>query len=114
MKCWRVTHLQSRNRQFSRDVGALLVLPRRHVASFFELTAEERRPILGLLDRAKAVLDRRYASDGYNICINDGVAAEQTVMHLHVHLIPRYKGDADDRRGGVRWIFPRKADYWNK
>jgi diadenosine tetraphosphate (Ap4A) HIT family hydrolase len=84
------------------------------VASFFELTAEERVAIFGLLDKAKAAIDLEYAPDAYNIGINDGAAAGQTVMHLHMHLIPRYAGDADDPRGGVRWIFPRKADYWNK
>ena len=94
--------------------GHALVVPRRHVASFFDLTTEERLAIVELLDRAKAVLDKRYAPDAYNIGINDGAPAGQTVMHVHVHLIPRYKGDADDPRGGVRWIFPRKADYWNK
>ena len=92
--------------------GHALVVPRRHVASFFELTPEERVAILDLLDRAKAVIDNKHSPDGYNIGINDGAAAGQTVMHLHVHLIPRYKGDAEDPRGGVRWIFPRKADYW--
>ena len=99
---------------FPLTCGHSLVVPRRHVASFFELTAEEKLAIVELLDRAKAALDREYAPDGYNIGINDGVAAGQTVMHLHVHLIPRYKGDTDDPRGGVRWIFPGKADYWNK
>jgi diadenosine tetraphosphate (Ap4A) HIT family hydrolase len=69
--------------------------------------------MLGLLDQAKATLDTKYSPDGFNIGINDGAAAGQTVMHVHIHLIPRYKGDADDPRGGVRWIFPRKADYWN-
>jgi diadenosine tetraphosphate (Ap4A) HIT family hydrolase len=94
--------------------GHSLVVPRRHVASFFELTAEERAAMMELLDRAKAALDRKHAPDAYNIGINDGQAAGQTVMHVHLHLIPRYKGDADDPRGGVRWIFPRKADYWSK
>ena len=94
--------------------GHSLIVPRRHVASFFELTHDERLAILDLLDQTKAVLDAQYAPDGYNIGINDGVAAGQTVMHLHVHVIPRYEGDADDPRGGVRWIFPKKADYWNK
>ena len=99
---------------FPLTLGHTLIVPHRHVASFFELTDDERLAILELLDGAKAALDREYAPDGYNIGINDGTAAGQTVMHLHVHLIPRYKGDADDPRGGVRWIFPRKADYWNK
>jgi diadenosine tetraphosphate (Ap4A) HIT family hydrolase len=99
---------------FPLTQGHALVVPRRHVPSFFELTAEERLAILELLDRTKAVLDKKHSPDAYNIGINDGAAAGQTVMHLHVHLIPRYKGDADDPRGGVRWIFPRKADYWTK
>jgi diadenosine tetraphosphate (Ap4A) HIT family hydrolase len=92
--------------------GHSLVVPRRHVSSFFELTVDERLAILELLDRSKVTLDGEYAPDAYNIGINDGAAAGQTVMHLHVHLIPRYKGDADDPRGGVRWIFPAKAAYW--
>ena len=99
---------------FPLTTGHSLVVPRRHVASFFELTSDERLAMLGLLDEAKAVLDRQHAPDGYNIGINDGTAAGQTVMHVHVHLIPRYRGDADDPRGGVRWIFPRKAEYWKK
>lgn len=65
-----------------------------------------------MLNRAKKCLDAELAPDGYNIGINDGVSAGQTVPHLHVHLIPRYKGDQKDPRGGVRWIFPDKADYW--
>jgi diadenosine tetraphosphate (Ap4A) HIT family hydrolase len=94
--------------------GHSLVIPRRHVASFFELTGDERLAIGELLDRLKSSIDKAHGPDAYNIGINDGAAAGQTVMHLHVHLIPRYKGDADDPRGGVRWIFPRKAEYWNK
>ena len=94
--------------------GHSLVIPRRHVASFFELTGDERLAIGELLDRIKAAIDKEHAPDAYNIGINDGAAAGQTVMHVHVHLIPRYKGDADDPRGGVRWIFPKKAEYWNQ
>lgn len=94
--------------------GHSLVIPRRHVASFFELTGDERMAMCELLDRLKARLDAQHAPDAYNIGLNDGAAAGQTVMHAHLHLIPRYKGDADDPRGGVRWIFPRKADYWSK
>jgi diadenosine tetraphosphate (Ap4A) HIT family hydrolase len=94
--------------------GHSLIVPRRHVSSFFELTVDERLAILELLDRAKIQLDGQYAPAGYNIGINDGVAAGQTVMHLHVHLIPRYKGDVADPRGGVRWIFPEKAAYWKQ
>jgi len=92
--------------------GHTLIIPRRHVASFFETTEEERRAMLKLLDEMKAMLDREHKPDGYNIGINNGAAAGQTVMHLHLHLIPRYAGDTADARGGVRWIFPDKAAYW--
>lgn len=94
--------------------GHTLIIPRRHVASFFETTEEERQAMLKLLDEMKAILDREHKPDGYNIGINNGAAAGQTVMHLHMHLIPRYAGDQPDPRGGVRWIFPDKAAYWKK
>jgi len=94
--------------------GHTLIIPRRHVASFFETTDEERRAMLNLLDEVKTMLDREHKPDGYNIGVNNGVAAGQTVMHLHMHLIPRYAGDRPDPRGGVRWILPEKAVYWEK
>jgi diadenosine tetraphosphate (Ap4A) HIT family hydrolase len=94
--------------------GHTLIIPKRHVASFFETTEEERAAMLKLLDEAKAVLDQKHKPDGYNIGINGGEAAGQTVMHLHIHLIPRYKGDKADPRGGVRWVLPEKAAYWSK
>jgi diadenosine tetraphosphate (Ap4A) HIT family hydrolase len=65
-----------------------------------------------LLEAAKRELDDAHRPDGYNIGINDGPAAGQTVPHLHIHLIPRYQGDQPDPRGGVRWVFPDKAKYW--
>ena len=68
--------------------------------------------MLALLDSAKLGLDAAFHPDGYNVGINDGAAAGQTVAHLHLHLIPRYAGDSEDPRGGVRWIFPHKAKYW--
>lgn len=67
-----------------------------------------------LLSEMRDILMDRHAPDAFNIGINDGEAAGQTVMHLHIHLIPRYKGDTPDPRGGVRWIFPDKAAYWDK
>ena len=97
---------------FPISEGHTLVIPRRHVGSFFELEEAERNALLALLDEAKRRLDRELGPDGYNIGINDGAAAGQTVPHLHIHLIPRYQGDQEDPRGGVRWIFPDKADYW--
>ncbi len=92
--------------------GHTLVIPLRHVPSFFDTTLEERGAMLELLDAAKKQLQSEFAPAGYNIGINDGAAAGQTVGHLHVHLIPRYNGDQHDPRGGVRWVIPEKAAYW--
>jgi diadenosine tetraphosphate (Ap4A) HIT family hydrolase len=93
--------------------GHTLIVPRRHVASLAQARPEELRSLWTLLAQAREALDRELRPDGYNIGVNDGVAAGQTVMHLHVHLIPRYTGDRPDPRGGVRWVLPAKADYWS-
>lgn len=94
--------------------GHTLIIPKRHVGSFFDLAAAERQDLLLLLDKAKVILDQEFKPNGYNIGINDGPAAGQTVPHLHIHLIPRYNADLPDPRGGVRWVMPDKADYWSK
>ena len=99
---------------FPISPGHLLIIPKRHVLSFFSATIQERSAIIALLDAARERLIKEYKPDGFNIGINDGVAAGQTVMHMHIHLIPRYTGDTPDPRGGVRWIFPDKAAYWRK
>ena len=93
--------------------GHTLVIPKRHVGSYFDLTDSEISAINDLLRSAKRDLDKLCHPDNYNIGINDGPAAGQTVAHVHVHLIPRYAGDVDDPRGGVRWLIPEKADYWS-
>lgn len=98
---------------FPISPGHTLIIPKRHVGSFFSLTGEERLALLNLLDSAKEQLDRDVQPAAFNIGINDGVAAGQTVQHLHIHLIPRYAGDRADPRGGIRWIIPEKADYWS-
>jgi len=67
---------------------------------------------MALLDAAKEGVDAEFNPNGYNIGINDGPAAGQTVPHLHVHLIPRYTGDSSDPRGGIRWVLPESAKYW--
>ena len=92
--------------------GHTLVIPKRHIGSWFEITQAEQQALLDLLEKAKAALETEFKPDGYNIGINDGPNAGQTVPHLHMHLIPRYKGDQEDPRGGVRWIIPEKAKYW--
>lgn len=98
---------------FPVSPGHSLIIPKRHVGSFFEVSTEERMSMLALLDLAKLAVDDQYHPDAYNIGINDGAAAGQTVPHLHLHLIPRYSADVADARGGVRWVIPDKADYWS-
>ncbi len=93
--------------------GHTLIIPRRHIASLFEATSEERSALWELVDQVRQYLMSEYSPDGFNLGINDGVAAGQTVMHLHIHLIPRYSGDTPDPRGGIRWVMPDKAKYWN-
>lgn len=94
--------------------GHTLVIPDRHVMSLFETTTEEKAGLLRLLEWCRKDLLARYEPAGFNVGINEGAPAGQTVMHLHIHLIPRYVGDKEDPRGGVRWIFPDKADYWSQ
>lgn len=93
--------------------GHTLLIPRRHVASLFGLTMVEWVELGQLLTEVRTALLAEYHPDGFNIGINEGTAAGQTVMHLHLHLIPRYHGDQPDPRGGIRWIFPDKARYWS-
>ena len=91
--------------------GHLLIITKRHVADFFDTTLEERQALNNLSEEAKKMLDREYSPDGYNIGVNCGAAAGQTIMHLHIHLIPRYQGDIDNPRGGVRGVIPDKRIY---
>jgi diadenosine tetraphosphate (Ap4A) HIT family hydrolase len=92
--------------------GHTLVVPRRHVGSLFELSPAERDDLFAMVARARERLAAEMAPAGYNVGVNDGAAAGQTVPHVHVHLIPRYDGDQEDPRGGVRLIFPERARYW--
>jgi len=96
---------------FPVSAGHLEVIPKRHVKDWWETTTEERMAILELLDQAKQMVDEKYHPDAYNIGMNLGVAAGQSVMHLHVHLIPRYVGDVENPRGGVRGVIPKKQNY---
>lgn len=92
--------------------GHTLIVPRRHVATWFDATPAEQAALLALLDVVRRDLDAGDPRpDGYNIGINAGEAAGQTVMHLHVHLIPRYAGDVDDPTGGVRFVIPERGNY---
>lgn len=91
--------------------GHLLIIPKRHISSIFHATEEEIAALWKLVRDAKEHLDQKYCPDGYNIGINDGVPAGQTVMHLHIHVIPRYSGDMADPKGGVRGVIPEKQKY---
>jgi len=93
--------------------GHTLIVPKRHFATYFEATEDEMLAIGKAVQNAKQILDEEFSPDGYNIGINNGLTAGQSVMHLHVHLIPRYKGDVEDPKGGVRWILKDKANYWD-
>ena len=91
--------------------GHLLVIPFRHTADYFSLTIEERQSLLTLIDECKEMIEKNFQPAGYNIGFNVGLAAGQTVMHCHCHMIPRYIGDVPDPRGGVRGVVPGKRGY---
>jgi diadenosine tetraphosphate (Ap4A) HIT family hydrolase len=91
--------------------GHTLVIPNRHVASFFEISDEEQAEVLAAVREAKLALDADLHPDGFNIGLNVGPAAGQTVMHAHVHVIPRFQGDVADPRGGVRHCIPGRGFY---
>lgn len=97
--------------EFAVSKGHILIMTKRHVKDFFETTLEERQAIFELIDRAKASIDKKYHPTGYNIGMNCGLSAGQSVMHVHVHLIPRYDGDVENPRGGIRGVIPQKQNY---
>lgn len=91
--------------------GHIKLIPKRHVDLLCELTAEEFIAMRDLMIEAKKLIDKAHHPDGYNIGVNEGKAAGQTIFHLHIHLIPRYNGDIPHPVGGVRNIIPGKGDY---
>ena len=92
--------------------GHALVVPRQHVASIYQLSAEEQNALWTLVANVRNRLSDDLAPQGFNIGLNDGESAGQTILHAHIHIIPRRDGDVNDPRGGVRWIIPEKARYW--
>jgi diadenosine tetraphosphate (Ap4A) HIT family hydrolase len=109
---WRITLENEAARAFPVAEGHTLVVPRRHVASLFDLPEEEQAALWRLVALVRGRLMDELSPDGLNVGVNDGPAAGQTVMHAHVHIIPRRTGDVADPRGGVRWVIPAKAQYW--
>lgn len=92
--------------------GHLLIVPKQHYATYFDVPVETKRALDDLLTAGKRLLDERYHPAGYNIGINVNPAAGQTVMHAHIHLIPRYTGDVKDPRGGIRKMIPHAVKAW--
>jgi len=97
---------------FPVSPGHTLIIPKREVATWQEASRQEKIAIVDLIDEVQQALTDELQPDGFNVGFNSGVAAGQTVMHLHVHVIPRFAGDAADPRGGIRKLFPNKAAYW--
>lgn len=91
--------------------GHTLLIPKRHCKSYFDLNFIELESVGVTIGVIKRLLDTKYKPDGYNIGINCGEAAGQTVMHCHIHIIPRYNGDCENPRGGVRGVIPEKQHY---
>jgi diadenosine tetraphosphate (Ap4A) HIT family hydrolase len=96
---------------FPVSPGHTLIVPRRLVATWFEATDAEQHALLALAATVRDALEVEFRPDGYNLGVNVGAAAGQTVMHLHLHVIPRYNGDVRDPRGGVRHVIPGKGNY---
>jgi diadenosine tetraphosphate (Ap4A) HIT family hydrolase len=96
---------------FPVTAGHALLVTRRHVASWFDATASERQALTDAIDSARHEILQRHAPDGFNIGVNVGEAAGQTIPHLHIHVIPRYQGDIPDPRGGIRHVIPGLGNY---
>lgn len=99
--------------RFPVSEGHALVIPRSHDPDLFNLDDAVRQAVWSLVDIVRSDLHALFAPDGFNIGANVGSVAGQTVDHAHVHVIPRYRGDLADPRGGVRWVLPDRADYWS-
>jgi diadenosine tetraphosphate (Ap4A) HIT family hydrolase len=98
---------------FPLSPGHHLVLCRRHEPDYFALTSEEVDAVWELVAETQKLVVGRWHPDGFNVGVNVGEAAGQTIGHMHVHVIPRYRGDMPDPRGGIRWVLPDRAPYWH-
>jgi len=104
-------HARAMRDGYPVNPGHTLIFTGRHVASWFDASQGERLALLQLVDELKTQIDEKHAPDGYNLGVNIGEVAGQTVPHLHVHLIPRFAGDVDDPTGGVRLVIPELGNY---
>lgn len=96
---------------FPVNEGHALIIPKRHTANYFDLSLEEQKDCIELLNRVKVIVQKKYNPAGFNVGININEAAGQTVPHVHIHLIPRYEGDVEEPRGGVRGVIPERKSY---
>jgi diadenosine tetraphosphate (Ap4A) HIT family hydrolase len=99
---------------FPVSEGHTLVIPKKHVVSLYDLPTNEQAALWQLVSEVRSNLSHKLKPDGFNIGINDGRAAGQTVMHAHIHVIPRRIGDDPDPRGGIRRVNTEKAKYWTE
>jgi diadenosine tetraphosphate (Ap4A) HIT family hydrolase len=97
---------------FPVSPGHALIVPRRHEPDFFSLSPDEQAAVVALVSPVRTALDGQFSPDAYNLGVNAGKAAGQTILHTHLHVIPRYAGDVAEPRGGVRWVLPETARYW--
>ncbi len=97
--------------KFPAAPGHSLIIPRRHMLTLDDLSDEEAIALFALLKEAKALIRKKYGADGFNIGMNEGLSAGQTVMHLHIHIIPRLSGDVPDPKGGIRKVLPCRRRY---
>ena len=96
---------------FPVNPGHTLIIPKRHIASYFDLSIHEQRALWLVINRCKMLIQKRFNPDGFNVGINVGETAGQSIFHVHIHLIPRYNGDVESPRGGVRGVIPGKQGY---
>jgi len=97
--------------KFPVSMGHALIIPKKHCSNYFELSFSEQTACWKMVNKLKELLDENFRPSGYNIGININASAGQTVPHVHIHLIPRYNGDVEEPRGGVRGVIPDKRDY---
>lgn len=111
---WSNDHAVAFSDGFPVSAGHTLVIPRQHEPDFFNLEPDTRAATWALVDEVQPDLTATFSPDGFNVGINIGAPAGQTVDHAHIHLIPRYVGDVTDPRGGVRWVIADRAPYWDR
>jgi diadenosine tetraphosphate (Ap4A) HIT family hydrolase len=96
---------------FPVSPGHCLIISKNLKETFFDLSTNEREELFRLIDVVKEIIEKEHLPDAYNIGMNCGVAAGQSVMHFHCHLIPRYTGDMENPKGGIRYCIPSKGSY---